>query len=185
MIEKSPAQLQVVRGPEQVTSSVEFDGPPATSRPADRLEAVLIHGCENVERVRDQARRKGLPVSLALSLVTEGWVTLEALPETASAERLDATAAVQRLSRPLAGPSRDYLQTLFGRTGPTADEPILGQPFCLSVPMRLHSRVTAQTVSEAAGAVPLERAVSWEAAALVEDQSMSEWAALTLLRWDD
>lgn len=172
--------LRVVTGVEQVESPVTYQGPPASNRPGDRLEAVTATSSAAVQTVWTEALGVGIPGTLGLALVAEAFLVIQRLPDEGLAVTLDQGAECARVREPLAPGDGDYLQTLLGRNVGSWDRT---QPTVIfvPVPMRLAGRVSEASARTAAEQVAVRRALMWERAALLRGQTMGEWAAWELL----
>jgi hypothetical protein len=143
-------------------------------RPGDRHE--LVELCPRAATaVELAAAGVGIAVDVAAALLLElAWLTnrLTALDGADVIGLLDERACcAQRVQRRLTAAEADYLRSLM-MARPRAPASSLRN--CVAVPVRLLGRVDQDALASAAA--QLERAASWEAAAVVVRVSMSEWA---------
>ena len=85
---------------------------------------------------------------------------------------------MSRVRRPLSEPSRAYLQALSGRGVFSTTVPLRHVP----LPMRLTDLLRHREIDALLDASELDRAISWERAALLAGRTMGEWTAGCALR---
>jgi len=142
----------------------------AVRRPGELHERVDLEA-DTLRHAVTGARRAGLPLGLTVGLLVEAALLRAdvAAIDAGNVEcELDRAAATRRVTRRLSAGEADYVRTLWGsgfaRTVPT-------------VPLRLFGRLAAVDLDEALAAEPAQ-AARWEAAALLENRTMVEWALM-------
>lgn len=158
-----------------------WDGPLPAARPGDRCEPWPLSDPGAANRIAQAATSHGLSTSLAALVTIECVLTIESLDAIGAEtpiEAIDQEAAVSRVRRPLSEPSRAYLQALSSRGVCSTTVPLRHVP----LPMRLTDLVRHREIDSLLDASELDRAISWERAALLAGRTMGEWAACCALR---
>jgi hypothetical protein len=127
------------------------------------------------------ARRRGIPTSLAVSVVCERELVVSELAEGAAVaiECLDDAARRERPGAALAELASDYARMLVAAiSGPIETQRTQGPAV---IPMRLESRLLAPNVVVRLDGGDIDVALWWELAAVVTGATMTEWALRTTL----
>lgn len=145
-------------------------------RPGELHESLTLSD----RTARDLAIRAagaGVSVDVACSLVLEAGLLLERRPDLGD---LPADTDPPVIALPEA--SARYLRSLTVARKPSHRTP--SRQRNVAVPIRLLPRLAACDVERTIWAVDLELAISWEIAAVLAGQTMSEWAVERLLSRD-
>lgn len=156
------------------------EGPPAVSRPADRLEPWSVDSTSVAADFARAAAAASLPFELAARLVVERQLAAEAVGADSDPElvrTLDKAAAEAQIRRPISDGLASYLQTLM--VGRRMEQP---QRDAVALPARLRDRVGERQLASLLEARYVASALAWERASVSGGFSMTEWAAVTALR---
>lgn len=144
-------------------------------RPGELHEPLAL-GPDIQNRLARSACNAGLPLGVTAGLLLEAALLvsdLEALGASDAARDLDPVAARATVRRRMSAAEADYLRRLSVRRcapGPSA-----------TIPVRLIGRLGSIDVAAALDG-DAERAVAWEAAALLQSRTMLEWGLAVILR---
>ncbi len=122
------------------------------------------------------ARTRGIPVSLAVSVVCERQLAVSELTGATglAVALLDDAARRETPSTALSELASDYARTLVAAiSGPIEAEPAQGPAV---IPTRLESRLRAAEVLVQLDAADIDVALWWELAAVASGATMTEWA---------
>jgi plasmid stability protein len=142
-------------------------------RPGELHESLTLSG-EAARHLGVRAAQAGVSVDVAASLVLEAGLLLERRPHLS-----DVAAGEDPPAIALPEASARYLRSLTVARTPLRRIP--SKQRVVAVPVRLVPRLGACDVGGAIETVDLELAISWETAAILSGQTMSEWAVESLL----
>lgn len=143
------------------------------ARPADRCEPWRSEDPSLITRIACAARTAELDTNLAAVLVVERMLIeaeFELLAEELGVGRLDAQAERAQVTMELGPVTADYLRALNPR-GTRAS----ATPATFRLPMRLTDRILRVGLRHLLRPEVLRSAISWERAAVLSGQTMSEW----------
>jgi len=151
-------------------------------RAGDRHEPWTLPVGDALRALAGAAGEAGVDVELAVRLTVECALVCDDLRAAGvDPAALDAVAAAERVAGELDAAAAAYLRRLTGRRRGTAAR-ALGEVVTAGLPLRLSARLLAADLDALVAAVPLERALAWETAAVLAGRTMSEWAPLAALR---
>lgn len=144
-------------------------------RPGETHEALPLSRSA-AERISAEAARLGIGTDLAASLLIEAGLLLDDVGPKA----LSLSGENGWPDSALSESSARYVRALtIARRPRKGARP---SPGCAAIPVRLITRLRGESVDELIAKVELERAVSWEVAAMLEGRTMAEWVLLRLGR---
>lgn len=149
------------------------------ARPADRCESWRLEDPGLTARIAQAAASAGLDTNLAVVLTVErALIEAEFNLDSMSAmlELLDDSAERTRVTMQLAPATAGYLRALKPRI--TNSSPT---PTTFKLPMRLSDRILRLGFRSLVRPELLRSGASWERAAVLSGQTMSEWALTTEL----
>lgn len=145
------------------------------ARPGDRCEPWTAKDASLLVDLHAVAVSARINHTLAAALIVERSLLEIELRDTSLPRvtaRLDVRAANARVEMELTTASADYLRALTCSSAVTSAAP----DGVLRLPMRLSDRILRFDLSQLVRTDLLESAISWERAAVLSGQTMSEWA---------
>lgn len=160
------------------------------NRPGERHEGIEVER-DQLDTIGTTARELRLPVEVCARLTIERHLAVRQITEAVGSatapergrtyvDHLNQVAAAARADCELTPPTAAYAQMLLFGTA-TALSGSIGDRVRVSLPMRLLAIVDADIVRKALDEGDVAAARNWEIAALLNGQSLSEWAALIAL----
>jgi hypothetical protein len=176
-----PNHLRSIDGDRTTPSPVDEVVVAHVALRGERNEPWTLPVTDDLRALDTDAARAGFDLELALRLVTETALVIEDLELLdVSFERLDALAAGATVRGTVDPCHAAYLRRLTA-SSPRAPRDL--DAFVVAgLPARLSTRLLAVDVPALVGRADLERARTWEIAAVLEGRTISEWAPLTALR---
>jgi hypothetical protein len=151
------------------------------SRPGETFEPIFVEASCDLALLAKNAAQVGIPLELAFALAVESNLAMDDLEELGF-ERGQSTSVLNQRAR-LTGVEMDlspasgaYLRLLMNPR-PQSRVTNVSEGAILGVPARIHERLNRsfpETLLERT--LSLEQAVAWEAAAVVDGRTLTEWA---------